>query len=477
MKQSRKILALLLVLIMTVSLAACGKKSEETSSDTTTPTAEPTKAAEATPTEEPTPEVVENTLRHEGSEPRTIKVGTWFDIYYDSRHTKPEDNPEVGNIDEANMMLANMRAIEEKYNIKLEFVNLTWEGIMESINTSIMAGTPACDIYMADLQFGVPAVAAGLAMPLEDFVPADDDIFTQKTIFKTLNLFGDSKNYLFAGNGIETGAVGLAYNATMIEELGLESPQDLYDRGEWNWDKFKEYLVATTKDNDGDGTTDVYGYGAAWNMALPQMVMANGGSIAGGDTEGWSSKPVVETLDFFYDMYNTSKTARPWNGEDWNDNVFSWKEGKVAFWATQHWIQSGSGVEFDVSIVPWPIGPSGNKESNNTITAGGNWYFIPKGAVEPLLLYKVMYDWTNWYNGDLSYRDNTEWAESCFDTERDFAYIIEMGKKPTVDLWSSINFDAGTPMWQIMNGEATVSQAVEGSKQLLQDILDNIYKK
>ncbi|MDF2587803.1 MAG: extracellular solute-binding protein family 1 [Anaerocolumna sp.] len=475
MKTSKKFLALLLVMIMTLSLAACAKKDKPATSDeaTTAPTeavVEPT----AEPTEAPAEEV---TVRHEGTEPRTIKVGTWYDVFYDSRHTSPEDNPAEANIENAEMQIANMRAIEEKYNVKLEFVNLTWEGIMESINTSIMAGTPDCDIYMADLQFGVPAIVADLAQPLEDFVPADDDIFNDQTVMKKLNLFGADKNYLFAGSAIETGAIGLAYNATMIDQLGLESPQDLYDKGEWTWDKFKEYLVATTKDNDGDGSTDVYGYGSIWTYTLPQLVLSNGGTIAGSETEGFSSKPVVEALDFIYDMYNTSKTARPWNADDWNDNLNAWKDGKVAFWGTQHWVQSGAEVEFDMSIVPWPVGPSGNKDTNNTIYAGGNWYFIPKGVAEPLLLYKVMYDWTNWYAGDLSLRDNTEWAESCFDTERDFNYILEMGKKPTTDLWNFIGFDAGAPMMQIINGEATVSQAVEANKQLLQDILDKLFKK
>lgn len=477
MKTSKKLLALLLVLVMTMSITACGKK-KDTPTDAEV-TAAPTEAAQTTeevvePTEAPTAEEV--VVRHEGAEPRTIKVGTWWDVFYDSRHTAADDNPSVANYEEAEMQLANIRAIEEKYNVKLEFVNLTWDGIKESINTSIMAGTPDCDVYTSDLQFGIPAVAADLALPLEDFVPAEDDIFNDQTIFKSLNLFGAEKNYLFAGNGIEQGAVGLCYNATMIDELGLESPQDLYDRGEWTWDKFKEYLIASTKDNDGDGTTDVYGYGSIWPYTLAQLAMSNGGSIAATETEGLSSKPIVETLEFFYDGYNTSKTFRPWNADDWGDNLNAWKDGKVAFWGTQNWVQSGAEVEFDMSIVPWPIGPSGNVDTNSTFTAAGNWYFVPKGVEDPYLVYKVMYDWTNWFDNDLSYRDNTEWAESCFDTTRDFDYIVEMGKKFTVDPWNGIGFDAGTPMIQIMNGEATVSQAVEANKQLLQDALDLIYK-
>ena len=88
MKTSKKFLALLLVMVMTLSLAACAKKDKPATSDeaTTAPTeaaADPT----AEPPEAPTEEPAEVTVRHEGTEPRTIKVGTWYDVFYDSRHS------------------------------------------------------------------------------------------------------------------------------------------------------------------------------------------------------------------------------------------------------------------------------------------------------------------------------------------------------------------------------------------------------
>ena len=41
----------------------------------------------------------------------------------------------------AEMQFANLKRVEEKYNVRLEYVNLTWNGIMESINTFICALT------------------------------------------------------------------------------------------------------------------------------------------------------------------------------------------------------------------------------------------------------------------------------------------------------------------------------------------------
>ena len=87
MKLYKKLLALGLCAAMTLGLVACGGSAEPAATETTE-TAEATTEA-ATETEA----VGESTLVHEGSEPRTIRIGTWYDHYYDSTHTDIHDDP------------------------------------------------------------------------------------------------------------------------------------------------------------------------------------------------------------------------------------------------------------------------------------------------------------------------------------------------------------------------------------------------
>lgn len=469
-KASKKLFSLLVVLIMVLSLAACGEKDKTATSDNVESEAPAeTDAPEETEVPEET-EAPEETFDLGG---RTIKVGTWYDVYYDSTHTSIDDNPEVANTETAQMILDNVRRIEKTYNCKIEFVNLTWEGTIESINTSIMAGTPDCDVYMTDLQFGPKAAAAGLAQALEDFLPADSDVLTNQEIAKSLNCFGQDKNYLFAPQALNTDGIGMAYNKTMLDELGLEDPQELYEKGEWTWEKFAELAKAATKDNDGDGTTDVYGYGSVWTYTLPQFVLSNGGTIAGTLTEGLSTTPVVEALEFINRLYNVDKSARPWNADDWNDNLNAWADGKVAFWGTQHWVQASfPDTTYTIHLVPYPQGPSGDGSVMSSTV--GSWYMIPVGVKDPDKVYKIMEEYWNWYDGDTSYRDDTEWAEGCFQSEKDFEILVDISQKTTLDLWNGIGFDFGTEISGIMDGSMTVSQAVESKKQVLQDLLDDI---
>ena len=102
----------------------------------------------------------------------------------------------------------------------------------------------------------------------------------------------------------------------MVNELGLEDPQALFNKGQWTWDKFAEYCKAGTRDTDNDGTTDIYGFGGVFPYLINGPVMNNGGGIAVSKTEGLSSKPVVEAFEFINRLYNVDNSARPWNADD-----------------------------------------------------------------------------------------------------------------------------------------------------------------
>ena len=126
------------------------------------------------------------------AEPRTITIGVWWDIYYDSTHESEESDPAYSGSLSDQMRFENVKAVEEKYNVRFEYVNMTHAGVKESINTSILAGTPDCDIYLCELQFGIPAAMNGLAIDLKTVLPEDADILNEQNILSYLDL-GDGK--------------------------------------------------------------------------------------------------------------------------------------------------------------------------------------------------------------------------------------------------------------------------------------------
>lgn len=497
MKAIKKLLALLLTLTMVFSLAACGDKAEDTNGD---PKEDPTKApvvennadegedeegdetVAATPTEEP---VVDPYPAFDFGG-RTITVGIWWDFYYTSAHTDINEDPGLSNAETAQLKIDNIRRIEEKYNCRIEFKNLGWDGIIKSINTTIAAGTPECDIYLTDLQFGIPAVMNKLAVNLEEVAPEYTDLFGDNKIVKPMQAYGGT--YLFTEQGLPVTGIFLGYNATMIEDLGLEDPQSLYAKGEWTWEKFAEYAKAGTKDLDNDGTTDVYGYGGVFTDFTNGLVMNNGGSIAGGETEGLSSKPVIEALEFIDRLYNKDQSARPWNGDDWNDNLLAWSDGKVMFWTAQAWslkqeidaaAAEGAELPFEFHVVPYPQGPSSDGKIYSPFA--GNWYLIPVGVKEPGKVLQIFEEFLNWHGGETEYRDDPTWFESCFLSMEDVEIAYSTCENLKLDPWGSMSpyYDYGGTIWWpiVVNKEATVAQAVEAAKPTLQYAIDHFNKK
>lgn len=403
---------------------------------------------------------------------RTIRIATWWDFFYDSRHTDPMDNPGVNNTETAQMEIDNIRRIEEKYNVTIEFSNLGWEGIIDNINTSVVSGTPDYDIYTVDLQFGLAPAMNGYAMPVSDYAPDYSDIMTDQTIMTPYETFGET--YFFSETTLPTGGTYMLYNATMLDELGLEDPNELLANGEWTWEKFAEMTKATTRDTDGDGNIDVYGFGGVTTDTTNEFVASNGGAIAKDLTEGLSSPETVEALEFIYNMYNVDNVAKPYT-DNWEEQQLAWVDGEVAFAPVQAFslISNGPELSYDYRIVKWPQGPSGDgTQAGEPIV---NYYFIPKGVENPEAVYQIFEEFRNWFAFDESYRDNYDWIETAFTNLDDLDLAMEIGYMGNGDLWkvADVNGAVGEAAYNIFMGEMTVSQAVESYKQILQDGLDS----
>ncbi len=419
---------------------------------------------------------------------RTITIGVWWDMYYDSTCDSLEDDPGYAGNENDERRFNIVKEIEDTYNVEIEFVNLTYSGVVDSINTSILAGAPDCDMYMCELNFGVPAAFNGYAVNLRDVLPADADIFTTNTVMKGVTLGDDGAVYLMKPVGAMDNSYPLMYNRQMIEDANLEDPYELWERGEWTWDKFIEYCQATTQDLDGDGVIDQWGYDAFIEDAFSGFLMSNGTNIAATPTENFSSNEVGEVLTLLQDMELVYKCAIPYADGDMDFHRYSWRNGNVAFSVGAAWMMgeaylgTDTPYEFDMVYCPFPVGPSGNKDTNAMVQAGGSFYFIPVGAEDPELIYNVFSMWNNWYHGDTELRDDPEsiawWAETTAKLpelqEHNLAVQQLCLSREGFDLWQSVGFYID---WSgFFAGDVTVAQFQETYKLQYQDALDAYFK-
>ncbi|MCL2810443.1 MAG: extracellular solute-binding protein [Clostridia bacterium] len=428
------------------------------------------------------PVVYAEHARYNADGKRIITIATWYEIFYDSRHTDIYDDAGLSDPLVAQMRLDNLRAVEEKYNVEIRFENFTWDGVQESISTSIMAGAPDADVYMADVQFGIPAALSNLGVTLQEMGLEDTDIFGDQNVMKYLSIPGIDSNVLFTPSPVTAlRTYVLAFNMDMILENNLENPQDLYDRGEWTWDKWREYLTILTKDTTGDGEIDVYGWSGYWTNMLTSLLFSNGTTIAGGPQETLTSTATIEVLEFIYNLYNVDRTARPWDESGWEINNNLYAEGKSAFWVGADWLFNAQGggperpLPFEIGVVPWPRGPQGDDATNFFSVPSDNYYFIPRGVEDPRFVYDVMYDYFHWYGDDLVLAGDLEWSMDCYMTERNFEYAEMMARRITVDLWDNLGVASGI-LGPLIAGEKTPAQFAEENKLLFQDALNNYFR-
>jgi hypothetical protein len=431
--------------------------------------------------------------------PRDINIGTWWLPFYDSSHTSVEDDPTYAGLDVAHRRFDRVQEINDMHNARIFFHNLTYDGVIESLNTSVLAGAPDMDVYLVNINFGVPAVMNGLAVDLKTILPADHDILTGQINARYLDL-GDGRASLFGKAGGEAQVENtyvLGFNKQMLDANNLESPVDLWARNEWTWDKFIEYCIALTQDTTGDGQINQWGYCGYFQETFTELLMSNGTYVAKDGAENLSSKEVGEVLQLMFDMYNVHNVAYPY---DLDTSAASssmrnqYREGNIGFFPITQWIASAgdydatsdNALNFDTIYVRWPVGPSGDKATNaGKRVVDGEWYVIPAGVVEPLRVFNIVYDFWNWYEMDVEIRDDREvmnwwYYVTAFDPalqEQNFAVTFDASSIGSFDLWSNLGIEGLTGSFNdLFTGAMTPGQLQETHRNQYQDALNAIFR-
>ncbi|MDR0396249.1 MAG: hypothetical protein LBH66_02970 [Oscillospiraceae bacterium] len=440
---------------------------------------------------------------------RVIRVAAWYEYawpYFSGQEL--EDNDYYFTAPESyEKRYERLKEVEEKYNVKFEFVRTTFEGTAISIDEGILSGRPEADIYEVSIDSGLSYALNEYAYALEDITLPDDDMFTSQQIFQGLKFPSQDKTYLWQNYPEYITVYMLGFNWTLLQSKGLENPQDLWDRGEWTWDVFLDYCAKVT---DLTANPPVYGFTGFWTNHLNGFLRSNGAQIAATPEGGLMSAATGETLDLFKQMYVDLKVARPWNTTDWDSNNY-YSDGSAAFFTAANWILNDSGragsgggmdhpLNFEIGVVPYPVGPSGNKETNTHNGVVGNYYMIPKGVENPALVYAAWRDLINWYDGDyettklydvldpddvmLSWNDEVLVTAALGNealAENNLRLNHMMARSISFDPWEGLTSAAASDtqnfgLSDVMTGDMTPAQFQETFKQPMENALKTVYK-
>lgn len=259
------------------------------------------------------------------------------------------DNPETA----LNPLIEKFEA--ENPGIKIEPERISWDTYNQKLLTAIAGGYPP-DVAQVKLWWQPQLVEMGALLPLDDYIAdwdGKDDIHDR---IWELTRHSDGKQYYMP---LQMVILYLYYRTDMFQEMGLEVPKT---RAE-----FLDVAKKLTRDLDGDGIVDVYGFGIRgargghdwWGT----FVLSSGAEFF--DENGNSKLTTPEAIaanQWFIDLYREHEVSPPTTPSDgFVEVIANMKSGKTAM--TIHHLGSAAELEAvlgdKISAAPVPKGTEG----------------------------------------------------------------------------------------------------------------------
>lgn len=366
MKNTKRILSALTASALICGLAACGGGSDTPQTETTT---QATVAINTEPlSEEDAGKVgeVADTLSGE-LENKTIK---WFS-FYDPFHATTSGNTKA----------LSLEIFETRYGGEIEYVETTWANRFNDLSTKIIGGEGVDFIAGGDLDSFPKGVPSGQFQPFDEYMDWSDPLWAE---WKDLNdMFEMNGNHYIMCLQSTSGQV-VYYNRNTIENMGFDDPAELLEKGEWNWDSFKNMLMDYC-----DANSEQYGLDG-WFNEQPLMLTCGVPSVElrDGRLAHNLSDPNLERVMNFMQELNTYGLVLDKNLFNWNVHNEFIGEGKELFYisgiyeiesAAELW-SATFGEPESVMVVPLPKDPQADKYY---LPAGLEAYMLCKGAQNP----------------------------------------------------------------------------------------------
>lgn len=235
----------------------------------------------------------------------------------------------------------------ENPGITINAENVPWNSYYDQLYTSIVSSTGP-DVAMVKLNAQPRLIEMGALESLDTWMDAwegADEI--QDNLLELTSAADGSQYYL----PVQYVALYLYYRADMFAELGLTPPKTCSE--------FRDAAMQLTRDTDGDGQTDVYGFGFRGGKGghdhWASLALSRDG--VGFDANELTSDAGVAGTQFVVDLFQKDKVFPPSAPNDgFKEVIGAFQNGTTAM--TIHHIGSSAGMVAalgdKVSAVPVP---------------------------------------------------------------------------------------------------------------------------
>ncbi|MHC5653186.1 ABC transporter substrate-binding protein [Stappia sp. ICDLI1TA098] len=238
------------------------------------------------------------------------------------------------HFDNADNPMDQLVAEFEKANpgIKVEAENIPWNSYYDNLYTAIVGGS-APDAAMVKMFAQPRLVEMGALEPIGERIDAWEGKAGLEDNLLNLTRAADGKTYYLP---VQYVVLYLYYRQDMLKELGLEVPKTC--------DAFRDVAKALTRDTNGDGKTDVYGFGFRGGKGGHDHWASLTLSREGVSLEnGLTSQAGVAGTQYVVDLFRKDGVFPPSAPNDGFQEILgAFKAGKTAM--TIHHIGSANGI-------------------------------------------------------------------------------------------------------------------------------------
>ncbi len=263
-------------------------------------------------------------------------------------------------LDVWNAIVADFQAANP--NIKVNVEVSDWDSYWTKLKTLLAASTPP-DVFAMDAPLYLDYQTRGSLLNLQPYIDKNagmlDGLYPG-----TLTAYKTSEGYFGLPRDFQT--IVLFYNKDMFDAANQP-----YPTADWTYDDLRTASKALTKDTNGDGKIDQYGfYSDLWDMELiwSEAIWAYGGDILSADHSQTliGSPQARQAWQLFHDMMFTDKSwPDPTTAGEYGGDPFL--AGAAAMTTIGHWAIPGyAEASFHWDVAPMPKGPAGQATSVNS---------------------------------------------------------------------------------------------------------------
>jgi multiple sugar transport system substrate-binding protein len=273
-------------------------------------------------------------------------------------------------------------------DIKVNVEVSDWDSYWTKLNTLMGAGTPP-DVFAMDAPLYLDWQSRDVLLNLKPYIdktPGLLDAFYPQTLtaYKT----ADGSYY---GLPRDFQTIVIFYNKEMFD-----AAKEPYPSADWTMDDLRAVAKRLTKDNNGDGKIDQYGFAPdLWDMELfwSEDIWANGGNIISDDhMKSLIGEPAArKAWEFLDSMVKDGSVPKPSTSGEYGGDLFQSKVAAMipmGHWAVPGYVQAG----IKMGVAPMPKGPAGQFTSVNSagfvvskVTKNPDvaWKFVQFAVSEP----------------------------------------------------------------------------------------------